>query len=72
MGPMATGTVKWFDDAKGFGFLSQDTGQEAVFCHRDAIAELESGTLTPGQKVAFELTRSANGLCAANVRSMTR
>ncbi len=64
---MATGTVKWFNDAKGFGFISQDGGTD-VFCHHTAIQANGFRTLAEGQKVEFEVTKGPKGLNAANVR----
>ncbi len=54
---MATGTVKWFNDAKGFGFITQDGGGEDVFCHHTAIQMDGFRTLQEGQKVEFEVSR---------------
>lgn len=68
-GFMATGTVKWFNDAKGFGFLVQDGGGEDVFCHHTAIQMEGFRTLAEGQRVNFEVTRGPKGLQAQNVRS---
>ena len=65
---MATGTVKWFNDSKGFGFITQDGGGEDVFCHFSAIASEGFRSLQEGQKVEFEVTRGPKGLQAANVR----
>jgi CspA family cold shock protein len=65
---MATGTVKWFNDAKGDGFLTQDGGGEDVFCHFSAIQAEGFRSLQEGQKVEFEVTRGPKGLQAANVR----
>jgi CspA family cold shock protein len=65
---MATGTVKWFNDAKGYGFLTQDGGGEDVFCHFSAIQSEGFRSLQEGQKVEFEVTRGPKGLQAANVR----
>jgi CspA family cold shock protein len=64
---MATGTVKWFNDSKGFGFISQDGGDD-VFCHHTAIATEGFRTLAEGQKVEFDVTKGPKGLNAANVR----
>ena len=64
---MAHGTVKWFNDAKGFGFISQDGGSD-VFVHYTAIQSEGFRTLAEGQKVEFEVTRGPKGLQAANVR----
>ncbi|GEJ56483.1 hypothetical protein AMYX_12240 [Anaeromyxobacter diazotrophicus] len=65
---MATGTVKWFNDAKGFGFITQDNGGEDVFCHHTAIQAEGFRTLAEGQKVEFDVTKGPKGLQAANVR----
>jgi cold shock protein len=65
---MATGTVKWFNDAKGFGFITQDGGGEDVFCHHTAIQAEGFRTLAEGQKVEFEVKKGPKGLQAANVR----
>ena len=66
---MASGTVKWFNDAKGFGFITQDDGGEDVFCHHTAIQMEGFKTLREGQKVEFEVTRGPKGLQAQNVRN---
>jgi CspA family cold shock protein len=66
---MATGTVKWFNDAKGFGFITQDGGGEDVFCHHTAIQADGFRTLAEGQKVTFDVNRGPKGLQAANVRA---
>jgi CspA family cold shock protein len=65
---MATGTVKWFNDSKGFGFITQDGGGDDVFCHQSAIQSDGFRTLAEGQMVEFEVTRGPKGLQAANVR----
>ena len=64
----ARGTVKWFNDAKGFGFITQDDGGEDVFCHHSAIQADGFRSLSEGQKVEFEVKRGPKGLQAANVR----
>jgi CspA family cold shock protein len=64
---MATGTVKWFNDAKGFGFISQEGGED-VFVHHTAIQAQGFRTLAEGQKVEFDVTKGPKGLQAANVR----
>ena len=65
---MALGTVKWFNDAKGFGFISQDGGGDDVFCHHTAISADGFRTLAEGQKVEFDVNKCPKGLQAANVR----
>jgi CspA family cold shock protein len=64
---MATGTVKWFNDAKGFGFIAQEGGED-VFCHHTAIQSEGFRTLAEGQRVEFEIVRGPKGLQAQNVR----
>ncbi len=63
---MATGTVKWFSDQKGYGFITGDDGQD-VFCHFSAIQSEGFKTLKDGQKVTYEVTKGDKGLRAANV-----
>jgi len=65
---MATGTVKWFNDSKGFGFVTQEGGGEDVFCHQSAIQATGFRSLTEGQKVEFDVTKGPKGLQASNVR----
>jgi len=67
---MASGTVKWFNDAKGFGFITQDEGGEDVFVHHTAIQTEGFRTLQEGQQVEFEVTQGPKGLSAANVRGV--
>ena len=64
---MATGTVKWFNDAKGFGFIAQEGGED-VFCHHTAIQTNGFRTLAEGQRVEFEVAKGPKGLQAQNVR----
>ncbi len=65
---MASGTVKWFNDAKGFGFITQDNGGPDVFCHHTAIVADGFRTLAEGQKVEFDVKKGPKGLQAENVR----
>ena len=63
---MARGTVKWFNDAKGFGFLSQEGGED-VFVHFSAIQSQGYRSLDEGARVEFEVTKGPKGLQATNV-----
>ena len=65
-----TGTVKWFNEAKGFGFITQDNGGADVFVHFRAIQGDGFRTLAEGQKVSFETEQGQKGLQAANVQVM--
>lgn len=64
---MATGTVKWFNESKGFGFIAQDDGGADVFVHFSAIQGGGFKTLTEGQKVTFEVQNGPKGPQASNV-----
>ncbi len=65
---MVTGKVKWFNDAKGYGFIQQDNGGPDVFVHFSAIKADGFKTLREGQAVEFEITSDAKGPRAANVQ----
>ncbi len=65
---MATGTVKWFSDAKGFGFITPDDGGEDVFAHFSAIQSDGFKTLKEGQKITFEETQGPKGKLASNIQ----
>jgi len=67
---MATGTVKWFNGEKGFGFISQDGGGPDVFVHFSAIAGTGYRNLEQGQKVEFDVTEGQKGLQASNVTAL--
>ncbi len=62
------GTVKWFNDSKGFGFIEQESGGEDVFVHHSAIEADGYRSLQEGQKVTFDISNEAKGLRAANVK----
>jgi CspA family cold shock protein len=64
---MPTGTVKWFNSEKGFGFISQDDGGPDVFVHFSAISGSGYRNLEENQKVEFETTQGPKGLQASNV-----
>lgn len=64
---MAQGTVKWFNDSKGYGFISQENGED-VFVHHTAIQMDGFRSLAEGDRVEFEVTKGPKGLQAQNVR----
>ena len=63
---MAQGTVKWFNDRKGFGFIQRDDGTD-VFVHHSAIAGTGFKSLAEGEQVTFEVEKGPKGLAAVNV-----
>ena len=65
---MATGTVKWFNDSKGFGFITPDQGGDDLFAHFSAIQGNGFKTLKEGEKVSFEVTQGPKGKQASNIQ----
>ena len=65
---MATGTVKWFNDAKGFGFITPDQGGEDLFVHFSTIQGNGFKTLKEGEKVSFEVVQGPKGKQASNIQ----
>ncbi len=65
---MATGIVKWFNESKGFGFISPDEGGEDLFAHFSAIQSKGFKTLAEGQRVSFDVTNGPKGKQASDVQ----
>ena len=68
---MATGTVKWFNDAKGYGFISPDEGAKDLFVHHSSISGSGFKSLTEGAKVEYEAREGAKGPEATNVVTLS-
>jgi len=64
---VSTGTVKWFNSGKGFGFINPDDGGDDLFVHHSEIKTEGYASLDEGQKVEFEVGKSEKGPCATNV-----
>ena len=67
---MSEGTVKWFNDAKGFGFIVPQEGGEDVFVHHSNIVGTGFKTLAEGQAVTFDMERGQKGMSATNVQAV--
>jgi CspA family cold shock protein len=67
---MASGTVKWFNDSKGFGFITPENGGDDLFAHFSAIQSSGFKTLKEGQRVTFDVTTGPKGQQAANIRPL--
>ncbi|PWV69087.1 MULTISPECIES: cold-shock protein [Halomonas] len=67
---MATGTVKWFNDSKGFGFISPSDGSDDVFAHFSEIQSDGFKSLQEGQSVSFDVTQGKKGLQASNIKAL--
>jgi CspA family cold shock protein len=66
---MAIGTVKWFNEAKGFGFISPESGGDDLFAHYSAIQGQGFKTLAEGQRVSFDVVAGPKGQQASNIRA---
>jgi len=66
---MATGTVKWFNKTKGFGFIAPESGDGDVFVHISAVEKAGLGTLTEGQRVSFDVVSERGKKAAGNLRA---
>lgn len=66
---MATGTVKWFNPTKGYGFIQPESGGDDVFVHISAVEQAGLGTLTEGQRVSYDVVEERGKKAAGNLQS---
>ena len=66
---MATGTVKWFNPTKGFGFIEPESGDKDVFVHVSAVERAGMGTLTEGQRVSYDVVTERGKQAADNLKA---
>ncbi len=67
---MTTGTVKWFNPAKGYGFIQPDNGGQDAFVHISAVERAGMGTLNEGQKISYELATERGKTSAADLKAV--
>jgi len=67
---MAIGTVKWFNPAKGFGFIEPEGGENDVFVHASAVESAGMGTLTEGQRVSYDIVNERGKSAAGNLKAV--
>ena len=67
---MATGTVKWFNDSKGFGFITPADGSKDVFVHISAVERAGMSTLNEGQKLTYDVVSERGKLAASNLQNV--
>jgi CspA family cold shock protein len=67
---MATGTVKFFNSAKGFGFIAPESGEKDVFVHVSAVERAGLGTLSEGQRISYEVVTERGKLAASNLQAV--